>query len=127
MQDDELFASPKSRLTTMLLGSILGVFGAHRFHVGRPGSGVLMAVTLGGCGIWYLYDCIVIASGSFRDGEGRLISNWDPETARLVPPGTAASILDELDALRAEVGELQERVAFSERLLSDPTRRLPHG
>ncbi len=127
MPHDDMFASSKSRLTTMLLGGILGVFGAHRFHVGRPASGALMALTLGGCGIWYLYDCIVIASGSFRDGEGRLVSDWDPQVARLIPPGTAASILDELDALRAEVGELQDRVAFSERLLTDPIRRPPIG
>lgn len=117
---DDLFASPKSRLTTQLLAIFLGVFGAHRFYVGKTQTGILQALTLGGMGLWYIYDNIVIAAGSFRDAEGMLVANWEPESDRLVPPGTAAAILDELDALRAEVSELHERVEFTERLLSNP-------
>ncbi|MES2306429.1 MAG: TM2 domain-containing protein [Gemmatimonadota bacterium] len=117
---DDLFASPKSRLTTQLLAIFLGVFGAHRFYVGKTQSAIFQALTLGGFGLWYVYDNIVIAAGSFRDAEGMLVANWEPESDRLVPPGTAAAILDELDALRAEVSELHERVEFTERLLSNP-------
>lgn len=119
---DDLFASPRSRLVTQLLAFFLGVFGAHRFYVGRTGSGILQALTLGGLGIWWLYDNIMILTGSFRDGEGLLISDWEPETERLVAPGTAGAILDELDQLRAEVADLHERVEFAERLLADPGR-----
>lgn len=117
---DDLFASPKSRLTTQLLAIFLGVFGAHRFYVGKTQTGILQAITLGGMGLWYLYDNIMIAAGSFRDGEGMLVANWEPESDRLVPPRTAAAILDELDALRVEVGELHERLEFAERLLANP-------
>ncbi len=119
---DELFASPRSRLVTLLLGFFLGIFGAHRFYVGKIGTGILQALTLGGLGLWYLYDLIMILTGSFRDADGLLISDWEPEQERLVHAGTAAAIFDELDQLRAEVSELNERVDFAERLLADPNR-----
>lgn len=125
MVDDELFASPRSRTVALLLAGFLGVFGAHRFYVGKTSSAVLQLITLGGFGLWWLADCIMIAAGAFRDNEGRLVSSWEPESDHLVTSGTAASILDELDSLRAEVGELHERVEFAERLLADPARRPP--
>ena len=123
MSDDELFASPKSRLVTLILGFFLGVFGAHRFYVGKTGTAVLQLLTLGGLGIWWLFDMILILAGGFRDGEGRLVTSWEPESEHLVTSGTAAAILDDLDALRAEVAELHERVEFTERLLADPAQR----
>lgn len=123
MPEDELFASPRSRTVTLLLAGFLGVFGAHRFYVGKSGTAVLQIVTLGGFGVWWLIDLIMVGAGAFRDSEGRLVSNWEPENEHLVTSGTAAAILDELDALRAEVGELHERVEFAERLLADPARQ----
>jgi hypothetical protein len=122
---DDLFASPRSRLVTQLLAFFLGVFGAHRFYVGKTQSGILQALTLGGLGTWWLYDNILILTGSFRDAEGLLVSDWEPETDRLVAPGTAGAILDELDQLRAEVTDLRDRVDFAERLLADPSREDP--
>jgi hypothetical protein len=123
MAVDELFSSPRSRTVAFILAVTLGVFGAHRFYVGRTRSAVLQLVTLGGLGLWWLADVIIVGTGAFRDDEGRLVSNWEPEGNHLVTSGTAASILDELDALRAEVGELHERVEFAERLLADPAQR----
>ena len=100
------------------MAALLGPFGAHRFYVGRMRSGILMCATLGGAGIWYLYDLILVAAGSFRDAEGRLVSRWDPEYA--FAEGTTEALLDQVDALRAEVAELSERVEFAERLLARP-------
>jgi hypothetical protein len=125
MADDELFASPRSRTVALLLAGFLGVFGAHRFYVGKTNTAILQLITLGGMGLWWLADLIMIGAGAFRDGEGRLVSSWEPESDHLVTSGTAAAILDELDALRAEVGELHERVEFAERLLAEPNRRPP--
>ena len=51
----------------------LGGFGAHRFYVGKIGTGVAMIFTLGGLGIWVLVDFILICIGSFRDAEGRIV------------------------------------------------------
>jgi hypothetical protein len=125
MADGELMASPRSRLVALLLAATLGVFGAHRFYAGKIGTGVLQACTLGGFGIWWLYDVILVASGSFRDKEGRLLASWEPEGEHLVTAGSASAIFDELDALRAEVAELQERIDFTERLLAQPDRQTP--
>lgn len=69
-------ASPKSRLVAFLLCFFFGVFGAHRFYVGKIGTGILQLVTLGACGIWTLIDFILIILGEFSDKEGRKIKVW---------------------------------------------------
>jgi TM2 domain-containing membrane protein YozV len=112
--------SDKSRTVALVLAGLLGPFGAHRFYAGRIQSGVLMAVTLGGLGIWYLYDLIVVAGGGFRDAEGRLISDWAVEEGSRQAP--SEEILLELDQLRREVAELSERVDFTERLVAGQRR-----
>jgi len=84
-----------------------------------------MLCSVGGLGIWYLYDLILVAGGSFRDAEGRLVSRWDPEYTQ--PHGISGEVLEELSALRSEVSELAERLEFAERLLADPRRtEQPH-
>jgi len=40
-----------------------GILGVHRFMMGDPTNGILMLLTLGGCGIWALIDFIRILSG----------------------------------------------------------------
>jgi len=69
-------ASPKSRLAALLLCWFLGLFGAHRFYVGKIGTGVLQIFTLGGLGIWTLVDLIMIVVGAFKDIEGRRVIVW---------------------------------------------------
>jgi hypothetical protein len=105
-----------------VLAALLGPFGAHRFYVGKNGSGALMAVTLGGLGVWYLYDLIVVAAGDFRDADGRRLSRWDPAAGE----ARSTELLgEELDALRLEVAELTERLDFAERLLAQPRDPAP--
>ncbi|MBO5893442.1 MAG: NINE protein [Alistipes sp.] len=62
-------------LTTLLLCFFLGCFGIHNFYTGKTGIGVAQLLTCGGCGIWALIDFIMIIVGSFRDGEGKVVSN----------------------------------------------------
>ena len=121
-----LDSSDKSRGVATALAALLGPFGAHRFYVGKPRSGALMAVTLGGLGVWYLYDLIVVAAGDFRDADGRRVSRWDPEVGDV---RSTEALAEDVDALRAEVAELAERLDFAERLLAqprDPSPSTPH-
>jgi len=69
-------ASERRILPALLLCFFLGVFGAHRFYVGKIGTGVLELLTLGGFGIWWLVDMILILTGTFRDGDGQKITEW---------------------------------------------------
>ena len=68
--------SEKSRLVALLFCIFLGVFGVHRFYLGKIGTGILMLLTLGGLGIWYMVDVILIGVGSFRDSEGKRVFRW---------------------------------------------------
>jgi TM2 domain-containing membrane protein YozV len=112
--------SQRSRGVTFALAALLGPFGAHRFYVGKTGTGVLMLCTLGGAGLWYLYDLILVVGGSFRDAAGRLVSRWDPEEIPRLDSAVAAEVFGELATLRSEVAELAERLDFAERLLAQP-------
>ena len=61
----------KPWLVTLLLCFFAGAFGVHRFYVGKMGTGIAMLLTLGGCGIWQIYDLIMIITGKFVDAQGR--------------------------------------------------------
>lgn len=117
--------SDKSRAVAIVLAGVLGVFGAHRFYVGKTGTGLLMLLTGGGLGIWYLIDVLMVATGGFRDAEGRLVSRWEPR--EMDDLGVPKEIMDEIYALRNEVNELHERVDFAERLLSGKTVDRPES
>ncbi len=69
-------ASPKSRLAALLLCWFLGIFGAHRFYVGKIGTAILQIFTLGGLGIWTFIDFIMIIVGAFKDKQGRRVVVW---------------------------------------------------
>ncbi len=63
-------------LPAFLLCLLLGSLGAHRYYVGKIGTGLLMLVTAGGLGIWVLIDLIMILAGSFRDIDGKTLRRW---------------------------------------------------
>ena len=117
--------SKRSRGVALLLSIFGGVFGLHRFYVEKPRTAIAMLFTFGGCGIWYLYDFVLIAAGEFRDGEDLPLRNWGVsessfEQHRLV--GRAEQRVNELeeqfDGLRQQFNELAERVDFAERMLA---------
>jgi len=71
--------SDKQLLITLLLSIFVGAFGIHRFYVGKIGSGIAMLlltlsfIGLLVTGIWALIDIITIATGNFKDKEGKLV------------------------------------------------------
>ena len=61
----------KSTAATWLLWLFLGVFGAHRFYLGRIGTGIAMLLTLGGLFIWALVDAFLIP-GMLQDNRRKV-------------------------------------------------------
>jgi tRNA A-37 threonylcarbamoyl transferase component Bud32 len=97
--------SDKIILPAFLLAFFFGIFGAHRFYVGKiwtaflqlaalggcilliiacatlgmhvqPVAGISLSVLVCGCAIWATIDWILILCKAFTDGQGRRITNW---------------------------------------------------
>ncbi len=86
--------SSRSRLATVLLTLFLGIFGVHRFYIGKIRTaivmlilsilylvtarfwGIIMVIPLAVAGLWALIDFIFAVSGIMKDKEGRPIKNW---------------------------------------------------
>jgi len=124
--------SERSRAVALGLAVVGGAFGLHRFYTGRVQSGIWMCLTLGGLGIWYLYDVVVIAAGDFRDCDGRRLVRWDVAGDEADPPPgdrRVSDLEDRMLGLESQVSELAERLDFSERLLAQVREKgtLPKG
>lgn len=115
----------------MVLAVFTGFFGGHRFYAGKTGTAIAMIFTGGGFGLWWAYDCILIAAGEFRDIDDRRIINWEVGDAshhHLGSDDERHRILDSIEDMRSEMFELQERVDFMERMLADVRRQaVPPG
>ena len=86
--------SSRSRLATVLLALFLGIFGVHRFYIGKIRTaivmlilsilylttvrswGIIMVIPLAVVGLWALIDFIFAVSGIMKDKEGKRIKNW---------------------------------------------------
>lgn len=64
----------KSKTTTLILAILLGSIGVDRFYLGKIGTGILKLITLGGCGIWWLIDIILVATGKATDKSGNSLA-----------------------------------------------------
>jgi TM2 domain-containing membrane protein YozV len=73
----EASTSRQSRAIALIFVLLLGLAGAHRFYVGRPATAFAMLFTIGGLGIWWLIDVVIVASGRFKDSEGKRVSEWE--------------------------------------------------
>ena len=135
---EEPEVSKRSRGVALLLSFFGGVFGLHRFYVDKPRTAIAMLFTFGGCGIWYLYDLVLIAAGEFRDGDDLPLRNWSVAESQFTQHqlvGRAEQRVTELeeqfDALRQQFNDLAERVDFAERMLAQhrepPRPQLPRG
>ena len=85
--------SSRSRLATVLLTCFLGIFGTHRFYIGKTRTAIVMLImsilylttvrfwgiviiSLAMVGLWALIDFIFAVSGIMKDKEGKLIKKW---------------------------------------------------
>ena len=69
--------SEKRILPTFLLFLVLSwPLGAHRFFLRRYASAILFIFTIGGFGIWWIIDFILIVTGSMKDDRGQIVRVW---------------------------------------------------
>jgi hypothetical protein len=67
----------KSFLVTWLLALLLGTVGADRFYLGKIGTAIAKLVTLGGLGIWWFIDLIILLVGRASDKSGQRLAGHD--------------------------------------------------
>jgi hypothetical protein len=73
--DSMLVHAPKRRGTALLLCLLLGWMGAHRFYVGKNGTGRLYLLTGGLFCIGVIVDVLLILANSFEDRYGRPLTD----------------------------------------------------
>jgi tRNA A-37 threonylcarbamoyl transferase component Bud32 len=113
--------SDKTILPAFLLAFFFGVFGAHRFYVGKfftaclqllalcscifwivicalpgpqPLCGLLLAGSICGCLVWATIDWLLLVCKAFKDGQGKRMTNWiqpDADAAKPAAQTFAAS------------------------------------
>ena len=116
--------SEQSRGVALVLAIFGGWVGLHRFYTGRWKTGVAMAFTMGGMGIWWVYDLILIGSGEFRDANKLRLSSWETtQGSRALPSREVELLTERVDTMERELGEMAERLDFAERMLAKDRER----
>lgn len=62
-------------VTTLIYSVLLGFLGMDRFCLGHTGTAVGKLLTLGGVGIWWIVDIVLLVNGMLTPDDG---SNWVP-------------------------------------------------
>lgn len=80
MEDNKTYLqqeSDKEWLVAVIFSKVFGWLGFDRFYLGYMGLGMLKLLTLGGCGIWYTIDLVLIILNKIPDAQGRVLKkNW---------------------------------------------------
>ncbi len=63
----------KEYIIVLLLCFFFGMLGAHRFYTKKNVTGLLMLLSLGGLGVWYLFDLGAILLMKFKNKKGKKI------------------------------------------------------
>ena len=62
--------SDKDWIITLVLAIVVGTIGIDRFYTGSILLGVFKLLTVGGLGIWWIIDLILLVTGNYKDGDG---------------------------------------------------------
>lgn len=73
-EEIKLEKSKKSKFSCFFFALLYGMFGGHRFYVGKTGSAILYLFTFGLLGIGVFLDIIKILNDKFEDVDGKLIT-----------------------------------------------------
>lgn len=92
LDDKPSLLSSKSQLLAFLLCLFLGLYGGHRYYVGKWKSGVVMMMTLGGFTVWWVIDLIIILSGRFEDANGQRLADLDLPARQKIAIGVVTFI-----------------------------------
>jgi TM2 domain-containing membrane protein YozV len=65
-------------LPALILSLFTGWLGADRFYLGYTGLGVVKLLTLGGCGVWWFVDAVLLILGQMKDAEGNPLAGQEP-------------------------------------------------
>lgn len=94
--------SNKNKWVTLALCVFLGFFGAHRFYVGKVGTGVLYIFTVSGLGFGWIIDMVMICCNKFTDSTGAVVGLKVAEYTRQPDPDLAEASLEEQREAAAE-------------------------
>lgn len=109
--------SPHNRVIALLLCWFLGIFGAHRFYVGKFWTGLAMLLTGGGFGVWWIIDFIVLLLGRFTDSAGRVLGPPQVVYQQLPPPQTRRQPQLAVDP---ELAPVPQEPTFDDEVMRDP-------
>lgn len=76
--------SPHNRVVALIFAVFFGTFGLHRFYTGRYLTGLLWFLTGGLFMFGWIFDLVLLATGTFRDSEGRVLGPPDYEHRPLI-------------------------------------------
>lgn len=62
-------------VTTLIYSMLLGFLGMDRFCLGQTGTAVGKLLTMGGVGVWWIIDVILLVTNNLLPEDG---SNWNP-------------------------------------------------
>lgn len=70
----------KNKLVLVILSYLLGVFGIDRMYLGCWGTGLIKLFTIGGLGIWYMIDLVLIIANCLSSSNSPVLCGgyrWD--------------------------------------------------